>query len=529
MSIAVTSHKPGDVLEQGAECVFIAECGVGKDRVCDEVQILLGVTGWTGKSWKTVHDCARVDPGTGRVSVRWRVPKDQSPSDAYVLKVQSHPSNGPTPQVCAEVSGVKVTTPLEIVRVGRDEVQVRWSPGALPADFEKRDGWRLAVDVVPVADAGESHEDVVGDLFLQAATRGLTVHTHHRSVLYDVCKDESNKRSKRLTLTTNRTYRVALAGFTVGELEAVFSTSRAECRMGMVRLAAIGGGYNTLQSGARRVTLGDAEYRRAAPEKPDPPKKTRGGDKTPPKPPHKTPQREGKERDTRDGEEKEKGVGGDEEENVNGESGSSDSPSIRIPDDSNHPDDSDTSRRDGSPGGTSGSVHIGGFEVGERGVGPFGSGRGINVCVLRASDLHVVFERTWDVSGGRKPSEAGAAARSLRAAFEPKVSATVGAASRSTGPLAGGVDGSIESAEEDPDAGALAPGSSRRHEWGSHIVAVTTAGGWTMSRGKDDTDHGVGAALDALVNALGGSEEDKAARAVRTIPITASAPRWTLS
>ena len=177
MSIAVTSHKPGDVLEQGAECVFIAECGVGKDRVCDEVQILLGVTGWTGKSWKTVHDCARVDSGTGRVSVRWRVPKDQSPSDAYVLKVQSHPSNGPTPQVCAEVSGVKVTTPLEIVRVGRDEVQVRWSPGALPADFEKRDGWRLAVDVVPVADAGESHEDVVGDLFLQAATRGLTVHT----------------------------------------------------------------------------------------------------------------------------------------------------------------------------------------------------------------------------------------------------------------------------------------------------------------------------------------------------------------
>ena len=32
-----------------------------------------------------------------------------------------------------------------------------------------------------------------------------------------------------------------------------------------------------------------------------------------------------------------------------------------------------------------------------------------------------------------------------------------------------------------------------------------------MSRGKDDTDHGVGAALDAVVNALGGSEEDKAA------------------
>ena len=34
-----------------------------------------------------------------------------------------------------------------------------------------------------------------------------------------------------LRLTTNRTYRVALAGFTVGEVDAVFSTSRAEVRM----------------------------------------------------------------------------------------------------------------------------------------------------------------------------------------------------------------------------------------------------------------------------------------------------------
>ena len=38
-----------------------------------------------------VHDCARVDPNTGRVSVRWRVPKDLAASDAYVVKVQSHP------------------------------------------------------------------------------------------------------------------------------------------------------------------------------------------------------------------------------------------------------------------------------------------------------------------------------------------------------------------------------------------------------------------------------------------------------
>ena len=135
-------------------------------------------------------------------------------------------------------------------------------------------GWRLALDVAPVANANESHEDVVGDLFLQAATQGLTVHTRRRSVPYDVTKEESATRRKRLKLTTNRTYRVALAGFTVGELEAVFSTSRAECRMGMVRLAAFGGGYNSAQSGARRVTLGDAEYRRRPPDPPRPRAKT---------------------------------------------------------------------------------------------------------------------------------------------------------------------------------------------------------------------------------------------------------------
>ena len=43
-----------------------------------------------------------------------------------------------------------------------NEVQVHWSAGALPTDIDKRDGWRLAVDVVPVAGPGESAPDVVG-------------------------------------------------------------------------------------------------------------------------------------------------------------------------------------------------------------------------------------------------------------------------------------------------------------------------------------------------------------------------------
>jgi hypothetical protein len=37
-----------------------------------------------------------------------------------------------------------------------------------------------------------------GDLFVQAAREGLTVHTHRSSVLYDVTPVEAAKRCKRL-------------------------------------------------------------------------------------------------------------------------------------------------------------------------------------------------------------------------------------------------------------------------------------------------------------------------------------------
>ena len=161
----------------------------------------------------------------------------------------------------------------------------------------------------------------------------------------------------------------------------------------------------------------------------------------------------------------------------------------------------------------------GGFEVGERGVGPFGSGRGVNVLIMRASDLHVVFERTWDVSGGRKPAEARAASEALRAAFAPKEKNAKNAA----------VDDDENDENDDDDArtpdrerrpsardrgelrpGELAPGSATRREWGAHFVAVTTAGAWAMAAGKDGDDHGVGAAMDAVASALGCSPSQRA-------------------
>jgi hypothetical protein len=161
------------------------------------------------RSWLPIAECAAVGP-TGIVRVRWCVPSTLSASDSYVVKFQSHPAAARSCE--AEVGHVKVCPPLHISRVGNDEVQVHWSAGALPTDASAREGWRLAVDVAPIATPGECAGDVVEELFLHAASHGITAHTHRRSVLYDVSPAEASRRCKRLRLTTDRIYRVALAG-----------------------------------------------------------------------------------------------------------------------------------------------------------------------------------------------------------------------------------------------------------------------------------------------------------------------------
>ena len=92
----------------------------------------------------------KVSAHDGKLDVRWRVPRDLAVSE-YVLRFQAAPL-----RLCeAEVSGLKIAAPLDIARVGRDEVQVSWSAGALPTEAATKEGWRLAVDVLPVAAPGE--------------------------------------------------------------------------------------------------------------------------------------------------------------------------------------------------------------------------------------------------------------------------------------------------------------------------------------------------------------------------------------
>jgi hypothetical protein len=98
----------------------------------------------------------------------------------------------------------------------------------------------------------------------------------------------------------------------------------------------------------------------------------------------------------------------------------------------------------------------------------------------------VVYDRTWDVSGGRRPLEAAAAAVSLRETFE---------------------------------SGELRRGGGSRRRWGAHFVAVTTSGSWAMAPGKDGDDAGVGAALESVIERLGGGRDARAAvRAAMAVP-----------
>ena len=277
----VVSPRSGDVLEHGSVCVLSAEEFAPHEAVTVSIA---DARSWSGRWWRQIE---RTRAGNdGSVRVRWVVPKDLPVADAYVVRFsgagvaarvglgvtsgdtgrasKSLPS-GKSASRETEVSNVKVTSPLKLTRVGRDVLEISWSPSALPTEASGRDGWRLAVDVLPVLREDEYHADVVGDLFLRAAAEGLTVHTRKRSVLYDVSKEEGARRKKQVRLPPDRTYAIALAGFTVGELEAVFSTSRADARMALVQLAALGGGYNAHNGGARRVSLGHAEFRRAAP------------------------------------------------------------------------------------------------------------------------------------------------------------------------------------------------------------------------------------------------------------------------
>ena len=133
---------------------------------------------------------------------------------------------------------------------------VEWSPSA-PHRGERARRLASRRRRHPTVHEGETTGMVVGDLFLQAASEGLTVHTRRASILFDVSKEDAGRGRKRLRLTVDRSYRIALAGFTVGELEAVFSTSRVTCRMSVVQLRAVGGG--------RRRRAGRREARRPRP------------------------------------------------------------------------------------------------------------------------------------------------------------------------------------------------------------------------------------------------------------------------
>ena len=510
----VVSPRSGDVLEHGSVCVLSAEEFAPHEAVTVSIA---DARSWSGRWWRQIE---RTRAGNdGSVRVRWVVPKDLPVADAYVVRFsgagvaarvglgvtsgdtgrasKSLPS-GKSASRETEVSNVKVTSPLKLTRVGRDVLEISWSPSALPTEASGRDGWRLAVDVLPVLREDEYHADVVGDLFLRAAAEGLTVHTRKRSVLYDVSKEEGARRKKQVRLPPDRTYAIALAGFTVGELEAVFSTSRADARMALVQLAALGGGYNAHNGGARRVSLGHAEFRRAAPAEREHASGASGSSLTATSRDTGSPARDtGSPGASIPVVDRADAVVGEKTDVASSGAEVAPSPSATSPVDGSlvacANESVETARDDQRPARSQErdrrdriSPPKGAWETTTRGVGPFGAERGVNVVVVRASDLSVAYDRTWDVSGGRRADAARAACESLRHAFV---------------------------------AGELRVGSSRRAKWGAHFVALTTAGAWAMAPGKDGDDFGVAAALDAALETLGASRATRlAAKAASRVP-----------
>ena len=521
----VVSPRSGDVLEHSSVCVLSAEEFAPHEAVTVSIA---DARSWSGRWWRQIERTRAENDGS--VHVRWVVPKDLPVADAYIVRfsgagvaarggsgaasgdagrASKSLSSSRIPSRETEVSNVKVTSPLKLTRVGRDVLEISWSPSALPTEASGRDGWRLAVDVLPVLQEDEYHADVVGDLFLRAAAEGLTVHTRKKSVLYDVSKEEGAKRKKTVRLPPDRTYAIALAGFTVGELEAVFSTSRADARMALVQLAALGGGYNAHNGGARRVSLGHAEFRRAPAERAhagasaSSPTATLRGTGSPSSAAALADASPGASIPTVAYADV---VTGEDADFEIGASAPSTPKPGTSPVDATRSLDARTSRAETArsspvllasraPGSEKPSVARnienaqtakGVWETTTRGVGSFGAERGVNVVVIRASDLSVAYDRTWDVSGGRRADAARAACDSMRRAFT---------------------------------AGELRVGSSRRAKWGAHFVALTTAGAWTMSPGKDGDDFGVAAALDAALETLGASRATRlAAKGATRVP-----------
>jgi len=114
-----------------------------------------------------------------------------------------------------------------------------------------------------VLEAGET-DDVIGDVFMAAASAGLFVHTlEGKRVLFDVSPAEAARRCKRIPLLPRRTYHVALVGFAEGDglVEAAWSTARVDARLGFLVLDITGGGF----VGERRIKLGDGLFQRKAP------------------------------------------------------------------------------------------------------------------------------------------------------------------------------------------------------------------------------------------------------------------------
>ena len=340
------------------DVVVVTECAVSLSAVSTAWMrasrtIAVGTVRFTPEDAGDAGD----DDGRGKVGLdegrlTWIVPEDL-PSGEYELKASV---TNAKPAIEA-TTRVIVSERVSVTRTSASEATVRWDPRAVPADYSSDDGWKLAVDVVPVIGEGEDVSAVVSQVFILAAESGSKTHTKDGvRILCDVSDAEREACRKRIHLPPNREYQIRLCSFgdeSIGMPDYV--TAVANVDMSQTRLEIQASGHPSQATSCRSVRIADGFYAR-------PPRAMA-----------------------------DKHAAGEELRDM-------------------------TNIVDSNSIGASTSG-LGDWNVAETNDG-WRVEAGINVVVIRAQDFTPIFESTWDTSGGaRRSKEVESSLQSFMKAF----------------------------------------------------------------------------------------------------------------
>ena len=248
----------------------VVECDVSLSAVSNAWMrasrtVVVGTARFTPEGDEESNDAGQGKEGMATTSVRfldegrltWVVPEDL-PSGEYELKASVTNAKPPI----EAMTRVIVSERVSVTRTSASEATVRWDPRAVPADYSSDDGWKLAVDVVPVIGEDEDVSAVVSQVFILAAESGSKTHTKDGvRILCDVSDIERDSRRKRIHLPPNREYQIRLCSFgdeSIGMPDYV--TAMVKVDMSQTRLEIQASGHPSQATSCRSTRIADGFY-----------------------------------------------------------------------------------------------------------------------------------------------------------------------------------------------------------------------------------------------------------------------------